>query len=200
MREIPKRVSATQEPIPIRWNYEFRDPTADIEQMFGHQIPIVPVHKRNLWGIQTLHEYQADKRKHLKKDFKGKSVEEIFTILQEHPVHAVALPMNLFQIDLWDHLDPREKYLLTVLDGHHRIRFSPREIREIPTMVFTVDQAFQTYQRRYRGTIQQFVDQIVAERGEALDSFTRVKDGLLPGSVYISHHTDESWSVRERLV
>lgn len=199
MKEYNNKSVIDRSPLATRWNYEFRDPTADIEQTFGHQIPIVPVHKRNLWGIQTLQEYQKDKRKHLEKDFRLKSIDEITAILHEHPIHAVALPIDLFQTDLWDHLDPQEKYLLTVLDGHHRIRFSPREIREVPTMIFTIEQAFQTYQRRYRGTVRQFVDQIVAERGEALDSFTRVKDGLLPGSVYITHLADGSWRVGERL-
>lgn len=186
--------------IPQRWNYEFRDPSADIEQMFDNQVPVVSVHKRNLWGIQTLQEYERAKRKRLESDMKKGSLEFVKLLLSTHPVHAVAIPMDLYEFSAWGELEPNEKYLLTVLDGHHRIRFSPKEIREIPTMIFTIEQAFATYRRRYKGTIEQFVTQIVAERGEALNSFTRVSDRFLPAAVYISKPADGPWRVSERMV
>jgi len=181
--------------IPQRWNYEFRDPSAVIEQAFNHAVPTVPVHKHCLWGIQTTKEYERIKRKRLEADFAKLTDEQIIQILEDHPVHAVAIPMNPLDMEKWDELDLLQKYSLTVLDGHHRIRFSPETIKEIPTMIFTVQQAFEVYRKRYKGSVQDFVAQIVGERDEALQSFTKIKESLLPSYVRITPSGLKGWGI-----
>ncbi len=177
-----------------RWNYAYLDPNFRAESL---STPVVRsmVHKRFFWGIQTTAEYETSKRKRVQKDFASKSPEELLELLSQYPLHTVALPMDLWNPDLWGHLEPGGRYSLTLLDGHHRVRYTPKQLKELPTMIFTVEQAYEAYRKRYKGSVSDFVRQIASEMDEALHSFTKINEAFLPAYANLYQEAGNTWSV-----
>lgn len=175
-----------------RWNYEFRDPRVSREELIKGDLPKLLVPRNALYGIQTIYEYSTKKRLHLNRDFKGKPIAEIFDILSEHPVHAVAIPHfgspEVSYVELLDNIP----YSLAVIDGHHRIRYSPKSIKSIPTTIFTTKQALRIYHARFRYDHFAFIAQIRAEMAECLHSFTGINPRFEPYNIYFQHLENDS--------
>lgn len=169
---------------PRRWNYEFRDPNASEESLRALSIPIIHVPRGCHFGIQTVLEYEQQKRKRIEARYNGLSQQEIIELLERYPVHAVAIPQHPSDSSLWTSLENDEVYLLAILDGHHRARYTSPSVKNLPTLVMTVDQASEVYFPRYKKGPAEFVSQVVREMNEALHSFVHAKESLVPYPVY----------------
>lgn len=114
--------------------YAQRDPSADVNKLLGRIVPVTLVPKMNLFGTQTRFEYDGRKERDIKCDFKNDP-----DLLSEHPIIACALPaFPIESVDDFVFLRDGGEYRIAVTDGHHRVRFSPHSIVEVPTRILTV--------------------------------------------------------------
>ncbi len=180
---VERRVDVAQQ----RWNYEFRDPNASTEALIRLEVPKIEVPRKCLYGIQTIEEYEVKKRRRIERHYNGLTQEDKMKLLHENPTHAVAIPFSPYNETLWSELVEDQMYHLALLDGHHRSRYV-RGVTRIPTLVMTVDEAVEVYYKRYHLQAEGLVSQIVREMNEALSSFVRVKESLVPCPVYVFAH------------
>lgn len=117
--------------------YSVLDPSTDVEAILGYTVPITPIPRNNLFGIQTRQEYERTKIKSIRDSYAVQP-----NHLESNPILVCALPAFPFQGDeALERIQSDSRYYLTITDGHHRVRFAPHAIREIPGRILTVAEA-----------------------------------------------------------
>lgn len=92
-------------------------------------------------SIQAPQEYSNKKRKQIESLFRDKGLQA----LQEHPLLLCALPLSSkYPLDA---IEPNVEYRVVILDGHHRVRYLPRELAQKPlfSICFSLSQGAQLY-------------------------------------------------------
>lgn len=117
--------------------YAVNDPSVAVEEILGYKVPVVRIPRMNLFGTQTRDEYEKQKIACIKSDYRNTP-----NLLEEHPVLACAVPVFRFSgVEPLKAIIPGQRYFIALTDGHHRVRYAPREVREIPGRVVTVEEA-----------------------------------------------------------
>lgn len=128
--------------------YSVLDPSVDAEHILGYSVPVVDIPRVHLFGIQTRDEYERSKIASVKASYAAHPDH-----LQSNPVLACALPAFRSTDDAaFYEIRSGARYYIAITDGHHRVRYAPRSVREIPARLLTVAEAVQV-NRNLRGKV-----------------------------------------------
>lgn len=132
-----------------------------------------------LWGTQRADEYSKRKRRLAEKEYKKRGKD----FLLENPIIICALPIR------------RGGIQLAIVDGHHRVRYAPSHMHEIPALVFSPKQLVKVMNegrtREKRFNKETYVAKLNCDIADATGSFNSMPENKQPRYITFASSIDE---------